>query len=216
MVKQARVVKEKCGFYLSHTRQIATVLVMRCTLMLKISMREMTLAKCVLVKRTMWCDNGIWWKNVSTRTFIASQFEWMWTWVPWFYRCSDKEKMFNIISVDHRASFFKEWKIRTSGFIKLFFNSAGCFTKVSMPKLHFINLFCNSLSFYSDTVTRALCHHSFSNFSDQKQHDTTAVYVFQEKVLNYIKLNLPFLKCMTNFSDYCVEPCKNFKFFLKI
>ena len=45
------------------------------------------------------------------------------------------------------------------------------------------------------------------------QHDTIAVYAFQQKVLNFIKKSMPFIENLIYFSDGCGAQYRNFKNF---
>ena len=49
----------------------------------------------------------------------------------------------------------------------------------------------NDVLYYKDLVSSSLHHHSFAWISNHMQHDTIAVYAFQQKVLNFIQKSMP-------------------------
>ena len=62
-----------------------------------------------------------------------------------------------------------------------------------------------------------LCHRAFACISDHITHDTAAVYVFVEKLINdYVKLYLPQLKKILYFSDGSCSQYKNYKNFANL
>ena len=62
-----------------------------------------------------------------------------------------------------------------------------------------------------------LCHRAFARISDHMTHDTVAVYVFVEKLLNdYVKLYLPQLQKIHYFSDGSCAQYKNYKNFANL
>ena len=56
-----------------------------------------------------------------------------------------------------------------------------------------------------------LAHLSFCFISDDLDHDTCFVYELQTKLLEWVKFNLPHIKCIEYFSDGCAAQYKNFK-----
>ena len=56
-----------------------------------------------------------------------------------------------------------------------------------------------------------LAHLSFCFISDDLDQDTCFVYELQTKLLEWVKFNLPHIKCIEYFSDGCAAQYKNFK-----